>query len=211
MKKLLSRRWRQRDRIPKNGPVWVQVMKGGILGAFVAGIFMANIMGREAVSNAGILNDYFVEKFQYTQINGENLFFYIFGERVPLLLLLLLLAFTAFGIIGGILMIGWQGFSVGFMLSSAIAKYGMKGILLVLGGLFPQYLFYMPVYLLYCYLTVYLRQRLYMERRGQMLDRGYICAAGLLAGIGLLFLFAAGIFLESYINPVILKQILKIM
>lgn len=197
--------------MPKNGPIWVQVMKGGILGAFVAGIFMANIMGREAVSNAGILNDYFVEKFQYTQINGENLFFYIFGERVPLLLLLLLLAFTAFGIIGGILMIGWQGFSVGFMLSSAIAKYGMKGILLVLGGLFPQYLFYLPVYLLYCYLTVYLRQRLYMERRGQMLDRGYICAAGLLAGAGLLFLFAAGIFLESYINPVILKQILKIM
>lgn len=186
-------------------------MKGGLLGAFVAGIFMANIMGREAVSNAGILNDYFVEKFQYTEINGENLFFYILGERVPLLLLLLLLAFTAFGIIGGILMIGWQGFSVGFMLASAIAKYGMKGILLVLGGLFPQYLFYLPVYLLYCYLTVYLRQRMYMEGRGPILDRGYICAAGLLAGAGLLILFAAGIFLESYINPVILKQILKIM
>ena len=211
MKKLLSRHWRQRERIPKNGPVWAQVMKGGLLGAFVAGIFMANIMGREAVSNAGILNDYFVEKFQYTEINGENLFFYIFGERVPLLLLLLLLAFTAFGIIGGILMIGWQGFSIGFMLSSAIAKYGMKGILLVLGGLFPQYLFYLPVYLLYCYLTVYLRQRMYMEGRGPILDRGYICAAGLLAGAGLLILFAAGIFLESYINPVILKQILKIM
>lgn len=211
MKKLLNRYWRQRERNPKNGPVWAQIMKVGLLGAFVAGIFMANIMGREAVSNAGILNDYFVEKFQYTQINGENLFFYILGERIPLLLLLLLLAFSAFGIIGGILMIGWQGFSVGFMLSSAIAKYGMKGILLVLGGLFPQYLFYLPVYLLYCYLTVYLRQRLYMERRGQMLDRGYICAAGLLAGAGLLFLFVAGIFLESYINPVILKQILKIM
>ncbi len=128
-----------------------------------------------------------------------------------MLLLLLLLAFTAFGIIGGILMIGWQGFSVGFMLASAIAKYGMKGILLVLGGLFPQYLFYLPVYLLYCYLTVYLRQRMYMEGRGPILDRGYICAAGLLAGAGLLILFAAGIFLESYINPVILKQILKIM
>lgn len=50
-----------------------------------------------------------------------------------------------------------------------------------------------------------------MEGRGPILDRGYICAAGLLAGAGLLILFAAGIFLESYINPVILKQILKIM
>ena len=135
-------------------------MQGSLLGAFIAGIFMANFMGREAVSNAGILNDYFVEKFQYTEVNGQNLFFYIMGERVPLLLLLLLLTLTSLGLVGGLFMLGWQGFSVGFMLSTAIAKYGLKGILLVLGGLFPQYLFYFPVYILYCYLADYLRRRI---------------------------------------------------
>ena len=91
------------------------------MGAFAAGILLANLMGREAVSNAGILNDYFVEKFQYTEINGQNLFFYIIGERIPLLLLLLALTVTSLGMAGGILMLGWQGFSVGFMLSAAIA------------------------------------------------------------------------------------------
>ena len=134
--------------------LWARLMQGMLLLAFVAGIVMANLMGREAVSNAGILNDYFIEKFQYTDINGENLFFYILGERVPLLLLLCLLVFTSLGVAAGVLVLGWQGFSIGFMLSTAIAKYGIKGILLILGGLFPQYLFCTPVYLFYCWLSL---------------------------------------------------------
>ncbi len=150
--------------------MWIKVMKAFLLLSFVAGIFAANLMGREAVSNAGVLNDYFIEKFQYTKVNGQNLFFYIMGERVPLLLLLLFLIFTVLGILGGILLLGWQGFSVGFMLSTGIAKYGGKGILLVLGGLFPHYFFYLPVYIGYCCVAVVLRQRLRGEG-GVMPDR----------------------------------------
>lgn len=194
----------------KGRSLWTRIMQGSLLGAFVAGIFLANLMGREAVSNAGILNDYFVEKFQYTQISGENLFFYILGERLPLLLLLLLLAVSMLGILGGVSVLGWQGFSVGFMLSTAIAKYGIKGIILVLGALFPQYLFYLPVYILYCYFANYLRLRLNRDKLGNGTDRGYILGAWLVAAAGLLLLFAAGIFMESYVNPIILKKILKI-
>ena len=129
---------------------------------------------------------------------------------MPLLLLLLLLSFSSLGILCGILVLGWQGFSIGFMLSTGIAKYGVKGILLVLGGLFPQYLFYLPVYVFYCCFAVFLRQRLYGEGREHAGERGYIYGAGLLVGVVLLFVFVAGIFLESYVNPVILKNVLKI-
>lgn len=210
MKKLLHLQLRRRGEMEKGRSMWTRLMQGSLLGAFVAGIFLANLMGREAVSNAGILNDYFVEKFQYTEINGQNLFFYVVGERIPLLLLLLSLTLTSLGMAGGILMLSWQGFSVGFMLSAAIAKYGVKGILLVLGGVFPQYLFYFPVYVLYCYLTVHLRQRLNRDKAGNGSERGYIYGAWLIAAVGLLLIFVMGIFLESYINPVILKKILKI-
>lgn len=210
MNKLLRLQLRRREGTPKGRTLWTRIMQGSLLGAFLAGIFLANIMGREAVSNAGILNDYFVEKFQYTEINGQNLFFYIIGERLPLLLLLLILTLTSLSMVGGILMLGWQSFSVGFMLSTAIAKYGMKGILLVLGGLFPQQLFYFTVYILYCYLAMYLRQRLHKDKMGNGSDRGYIYGAWLIASIGILFIFMTGIFLESYMNPVILKNILKI-
>ncbi|MCI9082303.1 MAG: hypothetical protein HFI70_08365 [Lachnospiraceae bacterium] len=210
MKKILNLSQKRQKGIFSGGSLWVRLMQGAFLGAFAAGIVMANLMGREAVSNAGILNDYFVEKFQYTDINGENLLFYILGERVPLLLMLCLLAFTSLGVIAGNLLLGWQGFSIGFMLSAAVAKYGIKGILLVLGGLFPQYLFYVPVYILYCWLTIYLRRRLYQDRQQQGADRRYIYMAGLVASAGLVVIFITGIFLESYINPFILKKILNI-
>ncbi|MCI9445794.1 MAG: hypothetical protein HFH36_00095 [Lachnospiraceae bacterium] len=209
MKKRMRVHWKQGEANPQSRSMWTRLMQGSLIGAFTAGIFLANLMGREAVSNAGILNDYFVEKFQYTEINGQNLFFYILGERVPILLLLLALAMTALGMAGGLLLLDWQGFSVGFMLSTAIAKYGMKGIFLVLGSLFPQYLFYFPVYILCCYLASYLRQRMRQDRIGNGSDRGYIYGAWLTAAVGILLIFLAGVFLESYVNPTILKKILK--
>lgn len=210
MKKIVSLWMRRKKGNFDNRALWVHIMQGIFLGAFAAGVFMANLMGREAVSNAGILNDYFVEKFQYAEINGENLFFYILGERIPLLLFLCFLAFTSLGVIAGMLVLSWQGFSIGFMLSAAIAKYGIKGILLALGGLFPQYLFYAPVYVLCCWMTVYIRQRLFRDRREQERDKRYTYMAGLLITAGLFVVFITGIFLESYINPVILKKILNL-
>ena len=177
-----------------------------MLGAFVAGIFMANLMGREAVANAGILNDYFVEKFRYTDINAEHLFFYVLGERLPMMLLMLFLMFGALGLASGMLVLGWQGFSVGFMLSTGIAKYGLKGILLILCGLFPQYICYLLAYGGYFSLAVFLRQRSHGE---YFLEKKYAYGMGMLAGTLLLLLFITGIFLESYVNPIILKNILK--
>ena len=205
MKKILNLSHRGHLQLWK-GELWGKAMKGFLLGAFVAGIFMANLMGREAVSNAGILNDYFIEKFRYTDINAEHLFFYILEERLPPLLLLLFLMFSALGLLSSVLVLGWQGFSVGFMLSTGIAKYGLKGILLVLGGLLPQYVCYLAAYGGYFGFALFLRQRL----RGEyFLEKKYAYGMGALAAILLLLLFVTGIFLESYVNPIILKNILK--
>ncbi len=209
MKKMMRFSRKQKNDAARTQPVWIMMMKIFLLVSFVAGIFTANLMGREAVSNAGVLNDYFIEKFQYAQVDGQNLFFYIVGERLPLLLLLFVLSFTSFGIIGGILVLSWQGFSVGFMLSTGIAKYGIKGIVLVLGGLFPQYFFYLAVYVCYCYAAVFLRQRLSKEGK-EIRERKLAYGMGGISFAVLLLAFAAGIFLESYVNPMVLKYILKI-
>lgn len=205
MKKLLK--LPQRSQLHLGGSeIWRKGIKGFLLGAFVAGVFMANLMGREAVSNAGILNDYFVEKFRYMDINTENLFFYILEERLPVLLLLLFLMFSTLGLALGILVLGWQGFSIGFMLSTGIAKYGMKGILLIFCGLLPQYLCYLLAYAGYFCFTLFLRQR---ARGEYFMERKYAYGMGALAALLLFLLFVTGIFLESYVNPIILKNILK--
>ncbi len=191
---------------------WKSLAKAVLFITFILGILMANFMGRERTAGAGVLNDYFIEKFKYASVNRENLFFYIMGERMPFAVLLLLLTFSSLGIAVGVLNLGWQGFSIGFMLSAAIAKYGAGGMLLVLGGLFPQYIFYMAVYAGYCGLTMFLRQRLLVCVRTGSVSREQIRIYGIgaLVGLVLLFVFVTGIFLESYLNPLILKKILKI-
>lgn len=191
---------------------WKRTAKVVILLAFIIGILLANFMGREKVTGAGVLNDYFVEKFKYTEINRENLFFYIMGERMPMVILGLIFCFCSFGIIIGILNLGWLGLSFGFMLSAAVAKYGVRGILLIIGGMFPQYIFYLVTYVGYCSLAVFLGRGLHKVvptgniSREQMRMYGM----GLFVGGVLVLLFVTGIFLESYMNPIFLKKILKI-
>lgn len=212
MGELLHLKWHPQSHFQRNDSIWGKITKAAILIAFAAGIFMANLMGREAVSNAGILNEYFIDKFKYTGVNGQNLFLYIFEQRMPLMLLLLILAFSSTGIVFGTLLLGWQGFSIGFMLSTAIAKYGAKGILLISGGLFPQYLFYIPIYFFYCYFTIFLRKRIAGTGGDSMVERERvrIYGIGVAVSMVLLLLFVTGIFLESYLNPLILKNILKL-
>lgn len=193
--------------------MWKTIAKALLLAAFAGGILMSNFMGIEKTADIGILNNYFMEKFKYAGINGQNLFFYIFGERTPFLVLMLLLSFSSLGIAAGMAVLAWQGFSIGFMLSTGVAKYGAKGILLILGGLFPQYLIYLPVYAACLGFSVFFRKRISCcGKNTGTVEREYIRLYGIGIGLAVLMLlvFIGGIFLESYINPVILKKILKI-
>ncbi|MEG0962038.1 MAG: stage II sporulation protein M [Lachnospiraceae bacterium] len=212
MKKHLQFQWQHKVLRLSSESIWNKGIKFIAAAAFIIGIFIANFMGREQVSNIGILNDYFMERFEYTNINGEKLFFYLVEERVPILLLLLLLVFSSLGILLGILMLGWQGFSIGFMLATAVAKYGGKGILLILAGLFPQYLIYLPVYIFYCFLAIFIKKRTYCSQSGMTIsqDRRKIYGMGAILACLILVVFFLGIFLESYVNPMILKKVLKI-
>lgn len=191
---------------------WKRAVKIIVIFSFAAGILLANLMGREKTAGIGILNDYFMEQFKYGSINREDLFFYIIGERLPMVLLLLLLAFSSLGIALGAMNLAWQGFSVGFMLSAAAAKYGAGGILLILGGMFPQYIFYIVVYIAVFGLAICLHRRLQNIIHTGTISRQQIRIYGIgaLAGVVLLLLFVTGIFLESYLNPIFLKKILKI-
>lgn len=213
MREWLHLSWNPSNHGAEREGMWKSIVKALLLAAFVGGILMSNFMGREKTADIGILNNYFMEKFKYAGINGENLFFYIFGERAPFLVLLLLLCFSSLGIAAGMAVLAWQSFSIGFMLSTSVAKYGAKGILLILGGMFPQYMIYLPVYAVCLGFSVFFRKRISgCGKNTGAIEREYIRLYG--TGIGLsvllLLIFIGGIFLESYVNPVILKKILKI-
>lgn len=190
---------------------WKRTIKIVMLLAFLVGVVVANVIGREQMAGAGVLNDYFIEKYKYAGINKENLFCYILEERMPMIIVLLLLSFSSFGAVIGVLNLGWVGFSVGFMLAAAMAKYGGRGILLVVGGMFPQYIIYILVYMGYCGLAFFMGKGMHQAASMNSLCKEQIRTYGmaLIIGIALMLLFVTGIFLESYINPILLKKIVK--
>ena len=94
---------------------------------FLGGVICANILGVVAGKELGAMNEYFMNRYMYADIQGQELFPFLFYERAPKFLVLLLLSIGIFGtfIVDGY--IGYLGFSVGFLSVIAIMNYGIKG------------------------------------------------------------------------------------
>ena len=73
------------------------------------------------------------------------------------------------------------GFSVGFLSVIAIMNYGIKGVLLLLGFFFPQWLFYVPALILWYYEVRYYkgagRTAAYGEQKTYARTAATVCAS----------------------------------
>lgn len=193
---------------PKKEKSWgkadvIQYAYLSFLLCFVLGIFGANLLSKGTGGAAG-WNSYWMESLRYQEIGGTELFYFIFGERIPLFFLFLLLSFTNLSVALGIAYVGWQGFCAGTLMSSAVMAYGIKGIFLILVGMFPHYIFYFLLYFGYLWL---MRERKNGQRLPQTAGKRRLLF--FLAGLLFFFLFITGIFLESYVNPFFVKKYLK--
>lgn len=90
--------------------------------------------------------------------------------------------------------ISWvDGISVGVLVSLAASNLGMKGCLLCLIGVSPQFLFYIPAYFMilkYCY-----------ESEDGRWNRQKTIFVGLMMSLGIIT--------ELYVNPVLVKLFLN--
>ena len=89
----------------------------------------------------------------------------------------------------------WTGMSGGILLSEAVAELGMKGSILCVAGLFPQFLFYVPAVLAllrFCWN--------YPQNQWNRQKTFFVCG-----------LFLIGIFSESCLNPWLIQQIVNIL
>lgn len=171
---------------------------------FVLGILGANMLPWGIGSGVGGWNSYWMENLRHQEITGMGLFSFIFSQRMPILVLFLALAFTNLALMFGIAYIGWQGFCVGTLMSSAVIAYGVKGIFLILVGMLPHYILYFILYFSYVWM---MQERKCGQRIPQVGNRRKMVFG--LYGILFFFIFVTGIFLESYINPYFVKNFLK--
>ena len=118
------------------------------LTGFVVGLF-AVYFGRGILLNrAGMLDEDTLYRMKYMTVDSSILFWYVLCKRCRNFLVLIIMATTYLGWIfcGGVTV--KYGFSVGFFLSTAVFRYGIKGILLGIVSIFPHYLCYLPAMIL---------------------------------------------------------------
>ncbi len=176
-------------------------------GSFFIGILLANLSGSKRLLDYGIFNVYFLKQFEYSSISYTDLFLYILETRAPVFLFLAVLGVTELWYLAHVLFVMWNGGALGFLFVSGISNLGVKGILLVVLSLVPQYLSYVMLYLI----LFFAQQRLHAKGGRALADRRHGRWAGYLISCALAaVLLILGILSETYLNPGIMKGILKI-
>lgn len=182
--------------------LWIYLFLGG----FLLGVFVMNIGNEVLLTEEGIFAASSVNRLKYLEIDGGNFFQYVLKKRIQGMLMPVLLSTT---IIGSAMLYGcliWQGVLAGMIISAAVIRFGIKGLLLVLAGIFPHQLLLFPAMIMlfiWCYNNC--QNRLFVVR-GK--SRQFIHQAVSLLWIG--FMILIGCILESYVNPMLVSDILKI-
>ena len=175
----------------------------------LVGIIVINIGKGILLGETGLFDEYTLYHMKYMTVDSNALFSYILRKRIGRMLMLAVLSTTYLGLVACMGAAFWYGICAGAFLSSLALRYGLKGILLAVISLFPQYLLYIPAVLLLLVWCEELFRGIYVRGEFSAQDKGF-----LLKKLGrlllLLSLATAGCLLEGYLNPYLLLGFLKI-
>ena len=160
---------------------------------FLLGIIYVNFIAVKYMAEPGIFSSYFLEQFRSADIVAEEYLWYLVRVRIFPFLVLAGLSLTKARKLSAVLFLVWTGISGGILISLAVSSMGIKGTILCMVGLFPQFLFYIPAYLvLIWYAYTY---------PGSQWNRQ--------KSIFVSFMMAAGLILEIYVNPLLVQGFLS--
>lgn len=162
---------------------------------FLIGIVYVNFIAEKYVTSPDLFSDYFLEQFRNIKIDETEYLWYLIRIRFVPFFLLSGMALTKLRKISAGIFLGWTGVSAGVLVSLAATNMGMKGCLLCLIGVCPQFLFYIPAYfvlLKYCCTS---GERLW--------NRQKTIFVGLMMSLGIIT--------ELYVNPMLVKLFLGYM
>lgn len=178
---------------------------GVIFGAFLLGILLANLTGSKFFSDYGILNAYYLNQFAYRNIDCDKLFCFVLFERIKAAVFVVILTRFLKSKYMFCLAESILAMVLGYILVVSIANLGVFGIGIVLGAIFPQWLFYQADLFLYAaYKGSSEAYCLYGKQKYKKIGNRLLIL-GVLAVI-----FIAGVVAESYFNPIIFCHILKV-
>lgn len=181
-------------------------------GSFIAGILIMNLAKMYFLTDAGVLNAGILSRIRYLNIDGTMLLRHTIFERGKIGFVLVIFATTFIGIAVSYIFVIWQGMLMGMLITASVIRYGLKGVLLVMAGVFPQQLLLIPAWVMLLNWCCQLCCKFYFPHKDcepALSQKHYLIRKGvvLLWIIGVIII---GCILESYVNPIILTELLKI-
>ncbi len=162
---------------------------------FLLGTAYVNLLAKKYVAEPGIFSDYFLSQFQTIEINVGEYIWYLLRLRLLPLAMLAFFSFTRLRKAAAVLFLIWAGISGGILISLAVLSLGIKGSFLCLAGIFPQFLCYVPAYLILIWHCCS-----YPQNRWNRQKTAFVSAAMLI-----------GLILEIYVNPSVVRAFLSTM
>lgn len=195
-----------------------RLLVGIVALGFLIGLVLMNMGKKVLLENTGLLSENMLYTVKYAPVDSSAFFLYVLQKRLGLALILAVLSTTWLGLAAVWTCAAWMGISFGMLVMASLLRYGLKGILLIAVGIFPQAFIYFPVALLllrwsyeFC-MTIYFPDKiqgsavLHGENGGKyVLLRNKAVSFVLLLGVVII-----GCILESYVNPKLVFNLLQI-
>ena len=182
------------------------------IGLFL-GILIFNLCYDTWIGEGSLLGTDMIVRLKNSIPDGNGLFGYVLKHRMFTVCLLGLLATTMIGMPIVCAYVCYMGLSAGCLLSVAVIRYGIRGLFLMVAGIFPQGIILIPGYVALFLWAVGVNRMLYAHGMGREYYGGYGKQSYLKKGIqiaGIIAVVLLGCVLESYVNPKILQYVLKI-
>lgn len=175
----------------------------------IAGILVIYMGKSILLGDGGMFDESTLYHLKYMTVDSNALFCYVLRKRMIRFLGLAVLSTTYLGLVACMGAAFWYGLSAGAFLTTLTMRYGIKGILLAVISMFPQYLVYVPVVLALLLWCEELFRGIYVRGEYSAADKGFLLKkAGRL--LALTAVLVVGCMLEAYMNPYLLMGFLKI-
>ena len=184
---------------------WKGVLAVCFLLFFLLGILTANWVGQEKLIQYGMMNQYYINQMAYMDLDSSAYFWYLLKQRMHIFVLLAFAVYTRFGVLMFVGVLGWYAFSLGYLFVNALVCMGFAGMILVVVSVFPHIFGYAVAGAGFA--KILFGQSV---ERSMPIGRRKIWNNPKLFLVFIAFLcMVAGIWLESYVNPVLLKAYIR--
>ncbi|MCM1267392.1 MAG: stage II sporulation protein M [Bacteroidales bacterium] len=183
-----------------------------LIGLFI-GILIVNL-GHEAwIENGSLFGVDMMNRLKNSRPEGAGMIGYILRHRLFTVCMLSLVSTTVIGIPILCAYICYLGLAAGCLLSVAVIRYGIRGILFMAALLMPQAFLLLPAYAGLFLWAVSLNRTLYAPRTDLTGYERFSRRFYLVKCVQIVVILAVvimGCLLESYVNPNMLRFALKI-